>query len=242
MSVFNIGVDEISYKRGHQYLTVVADHDTGRVLHVAKGRNQAALQSFFDLLGPNAAPRSEPSRMDMATHLARPLPAIDPPGRTSASTRSTSSAGQPGPRRRLQDQRPLHGTGTGDRRLAPHPLRPPRRRRTTRTDHHALLRRLRRTRYALWRAWDLKERLRDLYRDHRTRRRPRLPHRWCRSANAAASRPSSTSPARSAATSTASSPPSNTACPTAASKASTPRSASSTAAATATPTPNTSPP
>jgi transposase len=26
-----IGIDEISYKRGHRYLIVVVDHDTGRV-------------------------------------------------------------------------------------------------------------------------------------------------------------------------------------------------------------------
>jgi len=27
-----IGIDEISYKRGHRYLIVVVDHDTGHVL------------------------------------------------------------------------------------------------------------------------------------------------------------------------------------------------------------------
>lgn len=43
---------EISYKRGHQYLTVIANHDNGRVVWVAKGRNRAALQAFFDALGP----------------------------------------------------------------------------------------------------------------------------------------------------------------------------------------------
>jgi transposase len=60
--VFNLGVDEISsIRRCHQYLTVVADHDSGRVLHVAKGRSQGALQSFFDLLGPTVACRCRPS-------------------------------------------------------------------------------------------------------------------------------------------------------------------------------------
>jgi transposase len=32
--LYRIGVDEISYKRGHKYLTIVADHDTGRVAWV----------------------------------------------------------------------------------------------------------------------------------------------------------------------------------------------------------------
>ena len=46
-----IGIDEISYKRGHRYLTVVVDHDTGRLVWAAPGRNRATLQRFFDALG-----------------------------------------------------------------------------------------------------------------------------------------------------------------------------------------------
>jgi transposase len=47
-----IGIDEISYKRGHRYLTVVVDHDTGRLLWAAPGRDRATLRTFFELLGP----------------------------------------------------------------------------------------------------------------------------------------------------------------------------------------------
>ncbi len=46
-----IGIDEISYKRGHRYLTVVVDHDTGRLVWAAPGRDKATLEQFFDLLG-----------------------------------------------------------------------------------------------------------------------------------------------------------------------------------------------
>lgn len=63
----HIGVDEINYKRGHKYLTVVADHDTGRVVWVAEGRTQAALEGFFDALGPERRQRIEAVSMDMAT-------------------------------------------------------------------------------------------------------------------------------------------------------------------------------
>ncbi len=35
-----IGIDEISYKRGHKYLTVVVDHDTGRPVWAAPGRTR----------------------------------------------------------------------------------------------------------------------------------------------------------------------------------------------------------
>ena len=47
-----IGIDEISYRRGHKYLTVVVDHDSGRLVWVGEGRNKATLVQFFELLGP----------------------------------------------------------------------------------------------------------------------------------------------------------------------------------------------
>jgi len=46
-----IGIDEISYKRGHRYLPVVVDHDSGLLLWAAAGRDEATLRTFFDLLG-----------------------------------------------------------------------------------------------------------------------------------------------------------------------------------------------
>jgi transposase len=46
-----IGVDEISYRRHHRYLTSVADHRSGAIVWCAPGRNSATLQGFFDQLG-----------------------------------------------------------------------------------------------------------------------------------------------------------------------------------------------
>lgn len=46
-----IGIDEISYRRGHRYLTVVVDHDTGRLVWAAPGRDKATVRKFFDQLG-----------------------------------------------------------------------------------------------------------------------------------------------------------------------------------------------
>ena len=46
-----IGIDEISYKRGYRFLTVVVDHDARRLVWAAPGRDMATLESFFDLLG-----------------------------------------------------------------------------------------------------------------------------------------------------------------------------------------------
>lgn len=46
-----IGIDEISYKKGHRYLTIVVDHDTGRLVWAAIGRDKDTLRGFFDLVG-----------------------------------------------------------------------------------------------------------------------------------------------------------------------------------------------
>lgn len=47
-----IGIDEISYKRGHRYLVVVIDHDTGHLVWARPGRDTATVHAFFDDLGP----------------------------------------------------------------------------------------------------------------------------------------------------------------------------------------------
>ena len=50
-----IGIDEISWKRNHRYLTVVVDHDSGRLVWAAVGRDEQTLRRFFDLLGTERA-------------------------------------------------------------------------------------------------------------------------------------------------------------------------------------------
>jgi transposase len=54
-----IGVDEVSYRRGHKYLTVVVDHRTRTVLWLAEGRSKSVLAKFFGLLGPERCARIE---------------------------------------------------------------------------------------------------------------------------------------------------------------------------------------
>lgn len=43
-------VDEKSIGKGHQYMTIVLNGDTGELLHIAEGRKKESLQSFFDSL------------------------------------------------------------------------------------------------------------------------------------------------------------------------------------------------
>ncbi len=59
-----IGVDEVSYRRGHRYLTVVVDHDSGRLLFAHEGKNEVALDAFFDALGPERCAAIELVSMD----------------------------------------------------------------------------------------------------------------------------------------------------------------------------------
>jgi transposase len=46
-----IGIDEISYRKGHKYLIVVVDHDSGKLVWAAPGRSKATVAQFFDVLG-----------------------------------------------------------------------------------------------------------------------------------------------------------------------------------------------
>lgn len=45
-----IGIDETSYRKGHKYMTVVVNHDTGKVVWVAPGHGKEVLKTFFNLL------------------------------------------------------------------------------------------------------------------------------------------------------------------------------------------------
>jgi transposase len=46
-----IGVDEVAYTKGHNYLTVVRDIDLGKVIWIGLSRNKETLDSFFKELG-----------------------------------------------------------------------------------------------------------------------------------------------------------------------------------------------
>ena len=48
-----IGIDEISYRKGHKYLVVVVDHDTGALVWAKPGRDAATVEAFFDEVGPD---------------------------------------------------------------------------------------------------------------------------------------------------------------------------------------------
>ena len=63
--VTHIGIDEISRKKGHVYVTNVYDLGRKRLLWSGEGRTQATLEAFFDFLGPDRTAALEGICCDM---------------------------------------------------------------------------------------------------------------------------------------------------------------------------------
>lgn len=68
-----IGIDDFSHKKGHRYLTVVVDHDSGRLVWAAPGRDRKTVEKFLDLLGAERCAQLELVSCDMAESIASAL-------------------------------------------------------------------------------------------------------------------------------------------------------------------------
>jgi transposase len=68
-----IGIDEISHRKGQRYLTVVVDHHTGRLVWAASGRDRKTVEAFFDALGETRCKQIELVSCDMAGWIAGPV-------------------------------------------------------------------------------------------------------------------------------------------------------------------------
>jgi transposase len=66
-------VDEVSHRRGQRYLTVVVDHDTGRLVWAAPGRDRHTVEAFLDALGQQRCHELELVSADMAAWVAGPI-------------------------------------------------------------------------------------------------------------------------------------------------------------------------
>lgn len=60
-----IGIDELSYRKGQRYITVVVDHDSGRLVWAADGRDRKTVARFFEELGPERCQLLELVSSDM---------------------------------------------------------------------------------------------------------------------------------------------------------------------------------
>jgi transposase len=68
-----IGIDEISHRKGQRYLTVVVCHDTGRLVWAAPGRDRKTVERFLDQLGEERCNQLELVSCDMADWITRPV-------------------------------------------------------------------------------------------------------------------------------------------------------------------------
>jgi transposase len=165
--LYRVGVDEISYRRGHRYLTIVADHDTGHVVWVGKDRTKASFGAFFDALGPARAGQVQAISLDASSiylpvareRIPQATVCLDPFHVIRWTNEVVDSV--------YRAERPKLTLTKGlpsrrDWRRTRHALRAGAE--TLDDSHRAILNALRRGRYRLWRTWELKEQLRDLYR------------------------------------------------------------------------------
>ena len=65
-----IGIDEISYKKGHRYLMVAVDHGSGRLVWAKAGHDRATLRAFFEEVGPERCARIRLVSCDAAEWIA----------------------------------------------------------------------------------------------------------------------------------------------------------------------------
>ena len=85
-----ICVDEKTIGRGHDYITIVSDLDTRRVLFVAEGRKKSSLNKFYRRIGKARAAQIEVVAMDVWEPYIQSTNKYMLPKRISSSISSTS--------------------------------------------------------------------------------------------------------------------------------------------------------
>ena len=59
--LFEISIDEVAWRKGQKYLTLIGDHRRGRVVWGCDGKGKAAADEFFAELDPPRTDRSQPA-------------------------------------------------------------------------------------------------------------------------------------------------------------------------------------
>lgn len=76
-----IGVDELSYRKHHKYLTIVVDHATGRVIWAREGKSADVLMDFFRELGAERAAKLKAVTIDMSNAYIKAVETMAPNAR-----------------------------------------------------------------------------------------------------------------------------------------------------------------
>jgi transposase len=182
--LYRIGVDDVSYRKGHRYLTVVADHDRdGAVVWAAEGRKAETLKGFYDQLGAERSAQLQAVSLDMggayakATTDAVPhaIQCVDPFHVVQLANRAIDQARRWAWNQERANPTTRRGRGRPRQGSPPPPSDKTRMLKHTRwalvkdpdrlsRAQQQVLESLRRQRSVLYRCWLLKEGLRDLYR------------------------------------------------------------------------------
>jgi transposase len=67
----HIGVDEVSWRKHHNYLTLVTNHTSGKIVWGKAGKDTGTLDEFFDELGGDRAGQIDAVSMDMGPAFAK---------------------------------------------------------------------------------------------------------------------------------------------------------------------------
>jgi len=65
-NLVEIGVDELSYRKQHHYISLVTDHNTGKIVWGHQGKSADSLVAFFDELGDERCKMIKVVTMDMS--------------------------------------------------------------------------------------------------------------------------------------------------------------------------------
>jgi transposase len=76
-----IGIDELSFRKRHNYITTVVDHDKHRIVWAAEGKSSETLDTFFDELGEERAKQIEIVTLDMSAAYIKSVQAKAPQAR-----------------------------------------------------------------------------------------------------------------------------------------------------------------
>lgn len=167
-NLFVCGADEVSWRKGHSYLTLVSNNDTGKFVWGKEGKDTATLDCFFDELGEERSAAITAMSMDMGPsfeksarkpgHATKAVICFDPFHVVQAGTQALEKV-----RRQVwQDLRKLPDQDTARRFKGarwcllknPDGLN---------DDQAATLRKIKRRGGDLWRAYALKEALRAIF-------------------------------------------------------------------------------
>jgi transposase len=77
----HIGVDELSYRRHHEYVTVVIDHERGAVVWAREGKDAATLAAFFEELGKERCAKLEAVTLDLSAAYIKAVTEATPQAR-----------------------------------------------------------------------------------------------------------------------------------------------------------------